>query len=171
MAALARGPRLPVGENRTLELVKYDTGDKAAVLAVRAAAGIFKSTFGERRGGERGEEGKGEMVGPVAARLSSTSSHTRSSPPSPHTQTPPAPVLLEDGRDLVTLVCQRYVSPPEGEPVVPAAPGRRATGSSGGCEGSEKSEDEDEPRHLDFGAFFVALLRVGSTPVTAAVVR
>ena len=77
-----------------------------------------------------------------------------------------APILLEDGRDLVTLVCQRYVSPPEGEPaaVPPASP-------------PPESEDEDgeggpaSPRHHDFDGFLVALLRVGATPVTAAVVR
>ena len=52
MDGLARSPRLPVGENATLELVKYEPNDKASVMAVQAAARIFKSAFGakERRG-------------------------------------------------------------------------------------------------------------------------
>lgn len=150
LAALARSPRLPVGgANTTLELVKYDPSDKGAVASVQAAARIFKSAFGERWS----ERGGGGMDGRKRARARaphlSSSAHTT------------APVLLQDGRDLITLVCQRYVSPPEGEP------------TPGGASQPTDSEDEvgASPTHHDFDGFLVVLLRVGNTPVTAAVLR
>jgi len=121
LAAMARGPRLPLGDTPaatnaasaiTLELVRHEPGDRAAVAAVQAATKLFRSAFGQ--------------------------------------------VSLSAGRDLAALVCQRYVSPP---------------GVEAGGQGGEGSDDDDGPVHLDFDGFYVALLRVGAEPVTAAAVR
>ena len=77
-----------------------------------------------------------------------------------------------DGRDLVTLVTQRYVSPPEGEPLRAAAAAGPSASPPTDSEGEgEGGDDPDGPTHLDFDGFLVALLRVGTAPVTAAVFR
>ena len=163
LAALARSPRLPIGDGTTtLELVKYEAGDKAAVATVQAAARIFKSAFGEtKRRRERGEGERGGSAHPLSTFLTSLLLHSLT-----------APVLLEDGRDLVTLVTQRYVSPPEGEPLRAAAAAGPSASPPTDSEGEgEGGDDPDGPTHLDFDGFLVSLLRVGTAPVTAAVFR
>ncbi len=71
------------------------------------------------------------------------------------THTPPDPLIMSNGLDILEMVCNSYESPPEGEP--------------GG--GGSGSDDEDETEQFDFSGFRCAVLRQGPHIVSVATFR
>ena len=152
-------PRPPA---RSVELVRWSERDKGAQKTVGHARSIFNSAFGGCRllpaacclAPPACDEGlqvrRCALLASAAVRTLTPPSSAPTLPhslPLLHACLPAAPLVMDNGRNLIDMVCEAYESP---DPAMSAPGGAPGAGSNGGGAGGAEEEEEQPPAEYNF---------------------